>query len=945
MSRRGPRWRAGWRLALRLAWRDARRAKGRSALVVAMIALPILGVTAADLAFRSGQLSEAQQLTRELGRADARYHVHTQGSPMEQSRTGDEYTYLAGGEDDFTSDSRTPAEIERQVRAVLPEGAVLVPDWMTRHVVSTRTGQLKTEVRELDGTDPVTEGMLTLLRGHYPERAGEVAATQAFLDESGLFVGSKLRFRGLDEEFVVTGAYELPDDLGETQVLAPPGTVLPRIGTESDWYLPPASYLVTLPAGEGTAGGVGWDLVQEANAHGMIVDSRAVLLESGGSAGRETQTTVVAGGVSAGALVVLEICLLAGPAFAVGARRSRRQLGLIGANGGDRRQLRAVTLAGGVVLGAVAAAVGLAVGIALTFAGRPLIEHAAGSRFGPWDFRLPELAAIAALSVLTGLLAAMLPAFAAARADVLTSLTGRRGVRRSGRALPLLGGCGLLLGTALALFGGLAVDDSRVTAAGAITAELGLVALTPLLVGGAGRLARLLPLPGRLALRDAARNRGRTAPAVAAVLAAVAGSVTIATYAVGDEAKQRAEYQAALPDGWVSVSAMERDQRELLPQAVRVAERELPVAERAELGGVLPGGADCDPYADDCGSAGLSIPEENRCALTYGDAMALSAAERREWSEDPRCTDDPSQGQGLTSSDMAGSPALGVGGPEILDLLGIGDREARAALEAGEVLVFNPALLDEGPDGEPAITLLETLPGHEYGDGTPEEEADRTLGFPAHLVEGESWGLPALISPEAAERAGLATGVHSVYWTTSRPPTDGERQAFDAALDRLGSPPYGYVESGYQGSDDAGLLILTLAAMVITLGAAGIATGLAQADAEEDLATLAAVGAAPRLRRALSGLQCGLIALLGVLLGTVSGVVSGVALRLAAHRADLADWQKTIDQGWESSARPRLFVGLPWETFAQLVVVVPLLACLVAALLTRSRVPLARRAG
>lgn len=46
-----------WIAAIRIARRDAWRAKGRSALVLAMIALPIVGVSAADLTTRSAQLS------------------------------------------------------------------------------------------------------------------------------------------------------------------------------------------------------------------------------------------------------------------------------------------------------------------------------------------------------------------------------------------------------------------------------------------------------------------------------------------------------------------------------------------------------------------------------------------------------------------------------------------------------------------------------------------------------------------------------------------------------------------------------------------------------------------------------------------------------------------------------------------------------------------------
>ena len=39
------RWLAGWRVAIRIARRDARRYKWRSALIVAMVGLPVLLLT------------------------------------------------------------------------------------------------------------------------------------------------------------------------------------------------------------------------------------------------------------------------------------------------------------------------------------------------------------------------------------------------------------------------------------------------------------------------------------------------------------------------------------------------------------------------------------------------------------------------------------------------------------------------------------------------------------------------------------------------------------------------------------------------------------------------------------------------------------------------------------------------------------------------------------
>ncbi|MGC5413349.1 hypothetical protein ACPXCX_58250, partial [Streptomyces sp. DT225] len=79
----------------RIARRDALRAKGRSALVVAMIALPVLGVTAADITYRSADLSPAEQLTAEIGSADALYSDAGLG-PIHQMPDGNMYDRASG---------------------------------------------------------------------------------------------------------------------------------------------------------------------------------------------------------------------------------------------------------------------------------------------------------------------------------------------------------------------------------------------------------------------------------------------------------------------------------------------------------------------------------------------------------------------------------------------------------------------------------------------------------------------------------------------------------------------------------------------------------------------------------------------------------------------------------------------------------------------------------
>ncbi|MGK5530747.1 FtsX-like permease family protein [Streptomyces sp. URMC 129] len=910
-----------------------------------MIALPILGVTAADLAVRSSELSQAEQLTREMGQADARFRVETGGEPVLQSPEGDALQFPDTVDTWTAALTRPLDEVTDRLRATLPPGTEILADHTVEGLVDTEDVLLATEVRELDAAHPATEGMITLLSGRYPEGPGEIAATEAFLDESGLRVGAELRIRDDDRSYRVTGAYELPDRLDQAQLLALPGAVLPLPEGGAGWQ-GPATLLAVVPDG-----GVTWPMVMAANEHGLSAESRAVLADPPadadvplwdeygppGSSGSGVDSTVVAATVTAVSLVILEICLLAGPAFAVGARRSRRQLGLVGANGGDRHHLRAVMLAGGAVLGAVAAAIGVAGGIALTLAAHPLIEEQGNKRFGAWDFRVAELAGIAVLAVVVGLLAAVIPAVNAARSSVLDSLTGRRGVRRANRVLPVIGLAVLVLGTATALLGSLVTDSTVVVAAGAVTAELGLVALTPVLVGAAGRLGRWLPLSARLALRDATRNRGRTAPAVAAVLAAVAGSVVVATMVVSGEAENRAEYVATLPTGGVSLAADFPDQRDQLDAARAAAERELPTAERADLFEVVAGDPECDSsdVAESCGLVELVVPPERECPLWTEDADRLTAEERGGLSDDPRCA--------RATALLIDERGVWVGGPEALGILGVGDDEVRRAadaLERGEAVVFTDRFVSG--DGEVRVNLWDVDPWEEDGAPTP---PDHTATFAAHLVEGAEFGLSALISPAAAEAAGLTTVDAASFFATTEMPGSGEQLSFEQALAALGTPPAAYIEDGYDGDPTAVLLILALVALVITLGAAGIATGLAQADSEADLTTLASVGASPRVRRTLSGLQCGVIAAMGVLLGSVAGLIPALGLRLDEHRKAVSAWEWNWEQGWDSGPRPELFIELPWATFAQLIVVVPLIACAVAALLTRSRIPLARRAG
>ncbi|MEV7671136.1 FtsX-like permease family protein [Streptomyces sp. NPDC088752] len=949
-------WFHSWRAAIRIARRDAWRAKGRSALVLAMIALPILGVSAFDLTFRSSELSPAEKVDRTIGAADARFRdADMAGVPILQDPEGE-----MGVPARIREDEQWPSGATDVTRAI-PAGSTVLTDRVGSAKLTTAHGLLMTEVRELKASDPVARGIMPLLEGRYPEKNDEVMATSHFLETSGLSIGSTLSARNFEHPYRIVGSYELPDTLRTDQVNALPDAFLAPYAKAVEKAGLPApdssvSYLVRKP------GGFTWNAVQEINTKGVLVASRAVLLAppadadvplyqrgnwgdyGAGPADRAAELAAVATVVG---LAMLEICLLAGPAFAVGARRSRRQLGLVGANGGARSHIRAIVLSGGLVIGIAAAVIGTVLAVALTLALQPLLEQAMGQRFGAFDVRPLEILAIALLAVLTGLLAAIVPAVTASRQSVLSSLTGRRGVRRNSRVLPVVGLVAVLLGGAVALLGSLVTEQVALVAAGSALAELGVVAMTPALVGLFGRSGRWLPLSPRLALRDAVRNRGRTAPAVAAVLAAVAGTVAVSTYMASREAENRAAYQPTLPYGVAAAFVREEGGRDV-PAVREAVQRYLPVDLRADVDRVSVGKPGCSLWGEGpgCGRFEVVVPPANECPMYAsvpggGDpAERFTPEQRRKMlTEDWRCKEDDGGGVYVDGG-------LLIGDAKLLQVLGVDDPGAVKALADGKVVTFDRAQIDaKGTVGLKQITDTAAADkAMEEGRPVP----GKVSSVPAYLVPGDeqSYGVQALMTPAAAKAAGLSTVPLGVYADTDRLPDSEQRQKLDGEIAKLGSDVELHLEQGFVNEYGIVLLSLAIFAGLVTIGAAGIATGLAQADAEADLKTLAAVGAPPRVRRTLSGFQCGVVAAMGVVLGSAAGLLPAVGLRLTEERDQLRYHEMSVAEGWSAdTAPPDLPIVVPWETLGLLLVAVPLGAALLAALVTRSRGAVARRAA
>ncbi|MET7969878.1 FtsX-like permease family protein [Micromonospora sp. NPDC005305] len=881
-----------WRTALRIARREAGRARRRTALVLVMIALPVLGLSFAAVSYDMAELTRAERMDRQLGAADAELRW-IDVNPITQDAWGEGSWPVEGD-----AVPRTRPVTADELQALLPAGSRLtrLRRWVPFEVrVDRKT--VSFDARAVDLTDPLARPLASLCEGRRPTRPDEIAVSPAAL--------RRLRAR-LDEPvrtvdgttYRVVGVVEFPDSLREVVALRPEIPSAPPGVADENW-------LVDLP------GPVDAALADRLNARGILVSARTALpgrdemaTGPGLPDAEEAGNTVLVGGLG-----LLEVVLLVGPAFAVGVRRRRRDLALVAVAGGDATHLRRIVLADGVVLGAGGAAVGLLLGIGAAFAGRPLVEqYVMQARFGAYRVFPAALAAIVAVAVLAGVLAALAPAWAAARQDVVAGLAGRREPPRPGRRWLVLGLLLTVAGAALAAFGATRTTPTGVLA-GVVLGELGLVFCTPTLIGLLARTGRLLPLTPRLALRDASRNRSSAAPAISAVMAAVAGSVALGVYVASDDARQREAWQPGLPPGHVLLQRTDGPATGALPPAGEVAER---------VGAVLPGATVVPLATPECAQpanpedycvATAVRPPEQRCP--YDPIDAVPAAART----DARCVRpfrDPSDfylpavvDDGTALPALTGAPAEEVAA-------------ARRTLAAGGVVVADPAQVVDGrvrvevSHGSGAPVAAGTLPGHALRGGLP---VDRLV-----------------VSAAAAAALGLVPAPLGYVVDTADEPTARQRDRLAAELSGVAPLAVQVATAGPPSDQRPLLLLLAGAAGLITLGAAAVATGLAAAEGRRDLSTLAAVGADPRVRRLLSLCQAGVIAVLGSVLGILAGLGSAAIVLISINRRYAQSWP----------VEPPYPLVVPGSTLTVLVVV-PLVAMVGAALLTRSRLPVERR--
>ena len=889
----------GWRTALRMARREAKKAKGRSALVVAMITLPIAVLSFLAVNYDTFTLTPEEKADRIMGTAAAQLSWQY-SSPVQQVPN-----LLRAFPQENPQQQEDPSD--QQLLSLLPQGTRLLRDQAGSLDLHTAGGTGALRVRMINYTDPLASGIYQQIDGHAPASDDEAVLTRSAADRLGATTGGTIKLADDSRTFKVSGIVEDPRNLTASTVVVRPQPGLPM--EDLTWLA-------------GTPNPMTWQQVKELNTHGVVALSRYVQANPPSEAEKyplgihfNDDSDLEPGMLTlVGGLAMLEIVLLAGPAFAVGARRRQRELALMSASGAAPSQVRRIVLADGVVLGSVAAVVGVAVGVLGAAATHPLVEHYLTRRSGEFRIFPLALAILIGAAVLTGVLAALVPAWISSRQDVVTALAGRRGITRSRRRWPILGLIVAGAGVAGMLFAASQSDETLVLI-GLIACELGLVLCTPAIVGLVARFGRLLPVAPRIALRATSRNRTAAAPAISAVMAAVVGSMAIAVVLTATNKRDDAEY-AGKPGDVAVFSVAEGGpgkQQQISPEIESAMRANLPIDQVHQINLISCADREC---------FGRPVARPDSECPWVAKLGELTDADQRAARQDPRC-------EGIATDHTYFSGNFGfTPGPTLViepeaagaasNLSADDAAAAAAALRAGAIVVDSQRYVDNGKV---------TLSMRTFGRGSTQDLL--TVTAPGFVLPHQPRAPITMMTKETAQSLGLSWRPLLTFATTTRMPTVAEQDRLQAAVG--GDYEVGVARGPERNTQT--LVILAIAAGVIALGAAGMATGLAAADSRAELGTLAAVGASPRLRRMLSLSQSGVIAGLGSVLGVVAGLGVSVAV--------LSTLNSQFENTWPA---PTPFdISIPWLNVLIALIVVPGLAMLGAGLLTRSRLPIERR--
>jgi len=727
---------------------------------------------------------------------------------------------VLGTAQDAATVSGSPAQVNAQVKD-------LERRWGRVDVIENESvqipGTLNTfELRAQDPRGPFGGPLLSLVSGQYPATASQVAVTSGVAVGYHLRTGSSWTVNGTTR--TVTGIVQNPESLLDAFALVIPGQVTN-----------PDNVTVLFDAPGRTASSLSTSTMNVTTGQ-TVADTNEV----------NPETISIAAAV----LGMLLIALVGVGGFTVLAQRRLRSIGMLAAQGATQRHIRLVVRANGAATGIVGAVAGAVLGFLAWLAYRPQASSSAHHVMGVFQLPWAVIGISMALAIIATYFAASRPAKTIARVPVVAALAGRPPAPKKTRhlAIPVglvfLVGAFLLLGAAGATPGNSSGQNKGMLelAVGFIALAVAIAALGPACLSAVAVAGRLSPLGIRLALRDLARYRARSGPALAAIglstliaviicVASAARFANVLDYAGPNlSSSQLIVYGPGNTNGRSAI--LDNN-----PTAAQIAAA--PKAAR-----------------DIAAALGTTSLVE----LDATSASLVHAANGRSW-----------------------SGPIYVATPQLLAAFGI--KQSQVNPDA-DVLTMRPGLS--------TMSLMQLT----YGDQQGGQVVTPGNGGPNG---GNQWPCPAgscLASPVIQEVGQLPSGTSAPNTVVTEHAIKTLHLQVQSGADAAGwliQVPGGLtavqVTNAQRIAAAAGMGIetrnsipslaqiidaATLFGIVLAIGILGMSVGLVRSEAARDLRTLSAAGASGATRRTIAAATAGALGLTGAVIGIVGGYLAAI---------------------------------------------------------------------
>ena len=698
--------------------------------------------------------------------------------------------------------------------------------------------------------------MLSLVSGHFPAGAGQVAVTQSVADTFSLRIGDLWHQGGQVRR--VTGIVQNPQSLLDEFALVAPGQVSQPSQVTVLFTAPRSKNLSSIGS----------------------VSQYLVTRQDAAVSNPLNPETIVLGLVTVGMLL---IALVAVGGFTVLAQRRLRSLGMLGALGATDKNIRLVVRVNGVLVGVVGALAGAVLGLAVWLAYRPRLESSAHHLIGPFQLPWIVIGPAMALAVVATYFAASRPARAITRIPIVAALSGRPAPPKQVHRSALPGVVLFVIAAALLSFSG----KSNGNGGGALELVLGIVLLVvaiillaPFCLVILARFGRRAPIAIRLALRDLARYRARSGSALSAISLGV--------------------FIAAL----VCVLTAQRYGNVLDYAGPNLASNQIIVytPNGGPGGGGGPGngagnGAGNGPGGS--GPSGTASTPQAQAAVAQNIARALGSSTVTELDQAGASLQHAAAGRSW-------SGPVYVATPQLLQAFGI---KASDVNPDADVLTMRPGLS--------GLSQMQLVVGDKGGGGGhgPQDVGSNSYPCPASYclanpVIQQVSALPSgtsapntVITEHAIHTLGLHTSPSGWLIQAPHPPTaaqitDARRTAGAAGMT---------IETKSSTPSSAEILnYATAFGIALALGILAMTIGLIRSETAGDLRTLAATGASSFTRRELTAVTAFALALGGAVLGTVAAYVAAIGYA----------WDNPLDGLSELSSVPArqlliICVGMP----------------------------------